>query len=90
MPIVTISIALRACSPEKQGSRQKTLTYAPVLRAAQNWWEPVLLDLSFVRPSHYRSNLLLLSRRTAPIWMAADTTLCGVPCAAEESHTSTS
>src|SRR6516164_446030 len=30
MPIVTISIALRACSPEKQGSRQKTLTYAPV------------------------------------------------------------
>jgi transposase len=26
MPIVTISIALRAKSPAKQGSRQKTLT----------------------------------------------------------------
>jgi hypothetical protein len=27
MPIVTISIALRAKSPAKQGSRQKTLTF---------------------------------------------------------------
>jgi hypothetical protein len=58
------------------GNPEKMITavqYAPALRAAWNWWELVLLDTSFVRPSDRRSTLLLLSRCTAPIWIAADT-----------------
>jgi hypothetical protein len=35
MPIVTISIALRAKSPAKQGSRQKTLTEDVILESVR-------------------------------------------------------
>ena len=47
MPIVTIRIALRACSGEKQGSRQKTLTIEPTVRDLKTRIDPRL-----VAPGH--------------------------------------
>jgi hypothetical protein len=53
MPIVTISIALRAKSPPKQGSRQKTLTLKKHANfiAANSW-------LSLARRDEAMENLL--------------------------------
>jgi len=48
MPIVTISIALRAKSPAKQGSRQKTLT--------ENYYLPGQLEQSIEEFVEYYNN----------------------------------